>query len=99
MIYEVCAFTPRNDLANELNQHGLGIHVGNVNFSILMFADDIVLMSENEHNLQRMLNIVYDWCHKWRLSVNRDKTKIVHFRKCRKEEPSMTLNLVIIPWI
>ena len=49
-----------------------------------MYADDIVIIAENEDNLQHMLNHVYNWCCKWRLLVNRDKTNIVHFRKIRK---------------
>ena len=27
-----------------------------------------------------MLNKLNEWCSKWRLSINSDKTKIVHFR-------------------
>ncbi len=28
-----------------------------------------------------MLNVVNNWCHKWRLTVNKNKTEVVHFRK------------------
>ncbi len=48
-------------------------------YKILLFANDIVLITDSDINLHRMLNIVNNWCHKWRLKVNEDK--IVHFRK------------------
>ncbi len=28
-----------------------------------------------------MVNVVNNWRHKWRLTVNKDNTKVVHFRK------------------
>ena len=39
----------------------LGIDIGGKKLSILLYADDIVLMSESEENLQKIL----DYCHKW----------------------------------
>ena len=48
--------------------------------SLLLYADDIVLLSENPENLQLMLNKVTEWCKKWRLQVNLDKSQIMHFR-------------------
>ena len=52
-----------------------------MNLSILLYADDIVLLAETEINLQKMLNILSLWCSKWRLTINDDKTQIIHFRK------------------
>ena len=49
-----------------------------------MCADDIVLISENELNLQKMLDNVSYWCNKWQMKVNIDKTKILYFRNKRK---------------
>ena len=37
-------------------------------------------MADSEQDLQKLLNILHEWCSKWRLSLNRDKTQIVHFR-------------------
>ena len=45
-----------------------------------MFADDIALITDSEDKLQQMLNKVYSWCNRWRLTLNLDKTKIVHYR-------------------
>ena len=49
---------------------------------LLLYADDIVIFfSETSDGLQRGLNILSDYCEKWKLVVNTDKTKIVIFRK------------------
>ena len=63
-----------NDLAKEIKAAGYGISVGNDKVPILLYADDIVLLSESEDEMQNMLNIVYAWCRKWRLEVNCSKT-------------------------
>ncbi len=55
------------------------LHV-NINMSILLFADDIALIADSPKHLQLMLNKVSDWCSKWRLSINEDKTKMILFR-------------------
>uniref|UniRef100_A0A3B3HQ58 Reverse transcriptase domain-containing protein n=1 Tax=Oryzias latipes TaxID=8090 RepID=A0A3B3HQ58_ORYLA len=38
-------------------------------------------LADEEIKLQGMLNTMNDWCNKWRLTINSDKTQIVHFRK------------------
>ena len=70
-----------NDLAKELKSLNIGVNYGNSKIPILMYADDVVLLTENSDELQIMLDCVYNWCKKWQMSVNLDKTKIVSFRK------------------
>ena len=48
---------------------------------MLLYADDIVLMAENEENLQSMLNTLSDWCRHWRVLINTNKSKCMHFRR------------------
>ena len=74
-----------NDLAQEINQLNIGIWAGDVQLYILMYADDIVIMAENENNLQIMLDYIKEWCRKWRMVVNEDKTKVMHFRNSRSQ--------------
>ena len=74
-----------NDLATGIKELNLGVDVDGCNVSILLYADDIVLIAPNENNLQFMLDYVKDWCKKWRMSVNRDKTQVVHFRPVRTQ--------------
>ena len=45
----------------------------------LLYADDTVLMAESAEDLQTQLNSFNDYCKKWNLKVNVDKTKIIIF--------------------
>ena len=46
----------------------------------------MVLIADSESELQSMLNVMYQWCKKWRLRLNSNKTKIVHFRGKRVKQ-------------
>ncbi len=62
-----------------------GVKFGDCNIGILLYADDVALISENEQNMQNMINCVYKWCMKWKMKVNLTKSKIMHFRKKNME--------------
>ena len=64
-----------NELTFALNEAGLGVPFGNESVSILLYADDIVLLAPSPENLQLMLDIVYDWRRKFRMTVNNEKNK------------------------
>uniref|UniRef100_A0ABM0MRX3 RNA-directed DNA polymerase from mobile element jockey-like n=1 Tax=Saccoglossus kowalevskii TaxID=10224 RepID=A0ABM0MRX3_SACKO len=71
-----------NDLAVEINLKQKGITLdNNVNVSILLYADDIVLLADNEIDMQMMLSHLNSWCEKWKIRVNNVKSKMLHFRK------------------
>ena len=69
-----------NDLAEKIKASGFGVHYYDDVKGILLFADDEVLLAESEKDFQTLLDILDRWCRRWRLLVNCDKTKIVHFR-------------------
>lgn len=46
---------------------------------ILLYADDTVLFSDTDTDMQHALNIFQLYCQRWRLTVNVDKTKVVIF--------------------
>ena len=52
---------------------------------ILFYADDAIILTENEHELQRALTSVYEYCVKYNLTVNIEKTKIIFFQSTIKE--------------
>ncbi len=82
-----------NDLAQDVNQLGLGIEVDGQNISILLYADDIVVFAKSEEELQRILDCISNWCSKWRLRINEGKSNIVHFRNRRKQRTSNNFQL------
>ncbi len=45
-----------------------------------MYDDDIVLIADNEHDLQCMLDLLYDWSKANYICVNSNKSNIVHVR-------------------
>lgn len=69
-----------NDLAVVIENANRGIPVGEGRVSILMYADDIALLSEDANDLQELLNCLHDWCSRWQLNVNADKSAVIHFR-------------------
>ena len=69
-----------NDLAEEIKSLNCGIDLDIEQLSLLLYADDVVLLAPTEEALQRMLDKLSEWGKKWRLMINKDKTKIVHFR-------------------
>ena len=81
-----------NDLATHIKNLNKGIKVGADKVSILLYADDMVLLADNERNLQYMLNSMKEWTKKWRLKVNVNKSQIMHFRAKRK--PCTSFNFV-----
>ncbi len=70
-----------NSLITDLKASGLGIHIGPDKVCVLAYADDLVLLADSEFDLQKLLDILCTWCKRWRLVVNIDKTKVIHFRK------------------
>ncbi len=48
---------------------------------LLLYADDLAIISESEQDLQDMLNVLHEWTQEFNMSVNIDKTKVVHFRR------------------
>ncbi|XP_053405160.1 uncharacterized protein LOC128558904 [Mercenaria mercenaria] len=69
-----------NDLALYLKSLAIGVSFENENICILMYADDIVLLAENAHDLQTLLNALNDWCNTNYMNINNGKSKVIYFR-------------------
>ena len=48
---------------------------------VLLYADDTIIMAENENDLQLALNATVMYCNQWHLTVNTSKTKVVIFSR------------------
>ena len=70
-----------SDLKDALPDYDIGVNIHDTFIKLLMFADDTVIFSETKEGLQMGLDSLWEYCLKWGLTVNIDKTKIVVFRK------------------
>ena len=68
-----------NDLAEGLKRLHKDVNFNNHEICCLLYAADIMLMSENEEYLQIMLDFVHQWCDKRRLRINYAKSNVMHF--------------------
>lgn len=58
---------------------GEGVELGGRLLRMLLYADDMVLLSPNLHGLQRMLDVLHMFCADTHMKVNVDKTEVVVF--------------------
>jgi len=56
----------------------------------LLYADDLVLLSRSQVGLQNCINLVHDFCNKWKMSVNEKKSKIMIFSKKETDKIKQT---------
>ena len=70
-----------NDLATDIKELNSGIVTSDGNLSLLLYADDILLLASSEESLQVMLDEMANWTNKCVIGVNPVKSKIVNFRK------------------
>ena len=79
-----------NDFENEfIESLCIPVEIRNIALFLLMYADDTIIFSETVDGLQTMLNSLFNYCSKWNLTVNINKTKVVVFRnggKLRNDE-------------
>lgn len=66
---------------NETGRHGITFLTGMIELYILLFADDLALMSYTVVGLQTQLNVLLACCTKLQLEINTDKTKVMVFRR------------------
>ena len=66
-------------LARELKALGLGVAAGGSRLSLLLYADDIVVLADSARELQKMMRAVEGFCERWRMQVNMSKTKVMKF--------------------
>ena len=79
-----------NDVVELLQSEKIGISAGEAIIFILLYADDIVLLAENENDLQYMVNKLRIFCEESKMYVNTSKTQWLIFEK---KESSMNFQL------
>ena len=81
-----------NDLLKEVEQTGLGIQLSRgKTVGGMLFADDFVGISDSKESLQKLLDVVYSYCSKWRLRAN------VHELRCVRTRHPMRIECAFNP--
>ena len=71
-----------NDIEEQFSHSGVeGLHSGLFKIFMLLYADDMVIFSNTAEELQFGLDLLSDYCGRWKLKVNVSKTKVLIFRK------------------
>lgn len=70
-----------SDLPNifDLNCHP--VKLNNTSLHCLLYADDLILLSESSDGLQNAIDKLHQYCLKWKLIVNIDKSNVMIFNK------------------
>ena len=82
-----CTLSPRvfnyfiNDIPKIFDNFCEPVKLGSEKLNCLMYADDLVILSESENGLQECLNRLQKYTLEWHLSINMKKTKIISFTK------------------
>ena len=86
-----------NDPAQEVKDMNAGLMVVDVNLPILLYADDIVLISPTPEKLQSMLDVAGNWCRKWGMQVNAKKHRSYMREILKDQEAHLNLDVVRQP--
>ncbi|MEW8546452.1 MAG: reverse transcriptase family protein, partial [Candidatus Thiodiazotropha sp.] len=68
-----------------------GLTLQDITLILLLFADDMVIFGHDQYDLQNSLIMLCEYCKRWGLEVNTEKTKIMVFRKRGKVEQNILL--------
>ena len=82
-----------SDLPDIFSDYCDPVNLNGVNLNCLMFADDLVLISESHTGLQNCLSELQKYCEKWGLTINTDKTKVVIFNKGGNKYSTYSFNI------
>ena len=83
-----------NDLATELHEANLSIHVGETHLPLLMYADDIVVLGDNFEKTQKQMDILSAWCLRWEMKVNIKQSQVIHYRGHQKLRCNQAIQLL-----
>ena len=81
-----------NDLIEECINARVGALIGNLNVSIIVYADDILLMSPIDSHLRILLDICSKYGNLWRIKFNPLKSNIIDFGQKKNSTIPFLLN-------
>lgn len=60
-----------------LKKHEVGVRIHNVCVGTLFWADDVVLLANDENELNKMLSLAAQFANDWKLNFNHDKSNVL----------------------
>ena len=82
-----------DDLVKELKRAGLGVDVAGELLCALLYADDIALLAHTAEELQKLLDIVWNYGKKWHFSFGVSKCEVILSPLCPALEPRFRFHL------
>ena len=71
-----------NDLESYLSSNvASSVTLANQKVQLLLFTDDVVLLTDSIKGLQDLIDRLAEYCKTWKLNINVDKTKVVIFNR------------------
>ena len=70
-----------NSLILKLKEAEVGVKCREQLISVLLYADDAVILAEDEKLLKRGLEVLMEWCKEWSVEVNVEKSGVMHMRR------------------
>ena len=70
-----------NSLVEKLRGVGVGVECRGRIVTALLYADDAVLLAEDEVQVKRGLKALAKWCREWAVEVNVEKSEVMHMRR------------------
>jgi hypothetical protein len=89
-VQQGCILSPRlfnifiNDIPSLFDENCHPLSLGDEKLSCLMYADDLVILSESPQGLQTCLDKLKEYTIEWGLEINKNKTKILTFQRYGK---------------
>ena len=70
-----------NSLVYKLKEAEVGVKCGSQVIPVLLYADDTVILAEDERSMRRGLDTLAEWCSEWAVEINVEKCGVMHVRK------------------
>ena len=78
----------------------MGVYINGVKVSVIMYADDLVLIAKNRHGLQLGMNALHNYCVQNDLTVNTLKSQLMQVsRRKITNLPELDYNGSSLTWV
>ena len=86
------------ELVELVEKENLGIKIQDLQIGIILYADDIIIMSDDEKRIQRALEICEEFGSKKEIKFNPEKTQLIVFgnKRQRNKKVSLMMNKKMI---